>query len=62
MTVELLVEENSLMFYLKALLNNSIKKSIISQERVRTFHEYNPVMNKKQTNTRIASNCNLGSM
>jgi len=50
MTVgELISEENSLMFYLKVLLNNSIKRSIINQERVQTCHEYNPVMNKKQT-------------
>jgi len=25
-------------------------------------HEYNPVMNEKQTNTRTASICNLGSI
>lgn len=50
MTVgEMTVEENSLMFYLKVVLNNSIKSSIINQKRVRTCHEYNPVMNKKQT-------------
>lgn len=59
---ELIEEENSLMFYLKVLLNNSIKRSIINQESVRTCHEYNPVMNKNQTNTRTASICNLGSI
>lgn len=63
MTVgESVVEENSLMFYLKVLLNNSIKRSVINQERVRTCHKYNPVMNKNQIYTRIASICNLGSI